>query len=176
MKKFNEECYELIEAILVYEYDAKKEKKNFNRKHIIEELADNYNLIYQFIEYFETDFNFSTYISLDIEEELKILNDKTYDLIETIKNYIVKDAGVNVIITTHSPTTVALADEDNLFEMNREKKIPEKVTKEHALSILCEGIPSLRVSIDKQRVIFVESNYDADNYGKLFELVKKYIS
>lgn len=29
-------------------------------------------------------------------------------LIETIKNYIVKDAGVNVIITTHSPTTVAL--------------------------------------------------------------------
>ncbi len=97
-------------------------------------------------------------------------------LLETIKTYIVNEAGVKVIITTHSPTTVAMADEESIYEMNREEKIPEKVTKEHALSILCEGIPSLRVSIDKQRVIFVESNYDADNYGKLFELVKKYIS
>lgn len=94
-------------------------------------------------------------------------------LLDTIKNHIVKNAGVKVIITTHSPTTVALADEESIFEMNREEKIPQKVSKEKALSILCEGIPSLRVSIDKQRVVFVESAYDAENYHKSFDLVNQ---
>lgn len=94
-------------------------------------------------------------------------------LLETIKTYIVNEAGVKVIITTHSPTTVAMADEESIFEMNREEKIPQKVSKEKALSILCEGIPSLRVSIDKQRVVFVESSYDAENYHKIFDLVKQ---
>ena len=90
-------------------------------------------------------------------------------LLETIKTYIVNKAGVKVIITTHSPTTVAMADEESIFEMNLEEKIPHKVSKEKALSILCEGIPSLRVSIDKQRVVFVESSYDAENYHKIFD-------
>ena len=94
-------------------------------------------------------------------------------LLETIKTYIVNEAGVKVIITTHSPTTVAMADEENIYEMNREEKIPLKVSKARALSILCEGIPSLRVSIDKQRIVFVESNYDAENYHKIFDLVKQ---
>lgn len=94
-------------------------------------------------------------------------------LLETIKTYIVNEAGVKVIITTHSPTTVAMADEESIYEMNREEKIPLKVSKARALSILCEGIPSLRVSIDKQRIVFVESNYDAENYHKIFDLVKQ---
>lgn len=94
-------------------------------------------------------------------------------LLETLKTYIVKEAGVKVIITTHSPTTVAMADEESIFEMNREEKIPQKISKEMALSLLCEGIPSLRVSIDKQRVVFVESSYDAENYHKIFDLVKR---
>lgn len=94
-------------------------------------------------------------------------------LIETIKNHIVKEAGVKVIITTHSPTTVAMADEDDIYEMNKDEKIPKKISKEQALAILCEGIPSLRVSIDKQRVVFVESSYDAENYHKIFDLVKQ---
>ncbi len=94
-------------------------------------------------------------------------------LIETIKNHIVKEAGVKVIITTHSPTTVAMADEDDIYEMNKDEKIPKKIKKEQALAILCEGIPSLRVSIDKQRVVFVESSYDAENYHKIFDIVKQ---
>ena len=64
-----------------------------------------------------------------------------------------------------------MADEESIFEMDRDQKIPLKVTKEQALSILTKGIPSLRVSIDKRRVVFVESQYDAENYEKIFELV-----
>ena len=97
-------------------------------------------------------------------------------LLATLKNHVVRKAGVKVIISTHSPTTVAMADEESIFEMDRDQKIPIKVTREQALSILTKGIPSLRVSIDKRRVVFVESQYDAENYEKIFELVSAFSS
>lgn len=97
-------------------------------------------------------------------------------LLNTIKNHIIGKAGIKVIITTHSPTTVAMADEESIYEMDKNEKIPIKVSKEKALSILTEDIPSLRVSIDKRRVVFVESQYDAENYEKIGELLKKYHS
>lgn len=90
-------------------------------------------------------------------------------LLSTIKNHIVKKADIKVIITTHSPTTVAMADEECLFEMDKNEKIPQKVSKEKALSILTADIPSLRVSIDKRRIVFVESGLDAVYYEKVFE-------
>lgn len=96
-------------------------------------------------------------------------------LLATLKNHIVGNAGIKVIITTHSPTTVSMADEECIYEMKREEKIPVKATKEHALSILTEGIPSLRVSIDKRRIVFVESQHDAENYEKIFELVNRLV-
>jgi len=94
-------------------------------------------------------------------------------MLNTLKHHIVDKAGLKVIITTHSPTTVALTDEEYIYEMDKVERIPKKVSKEKALSILCSDIPSLRVSIDKQRVVFVESKYDAENYNKLFNLINK---
>lgn len=90
-------------------------------------------------------------------------------LLTAIKKHIVDGAGVKVVITTHSPTTVAMADEDWLYEMDKEEKIPQKVSKQRALSILTADIPSLRVSINNRRIVFVESSYDAVNYEKIFE-------
>lgn len=92
-------------------------------------------------------------------------------LLSTLKNHIVKKAGIKVVITTHSPTTVAMADEECLFEMDKNEKIPQKVSKEKALSILTAEIPSLRVSIDKRRIVFVESDLDAEFYERVFELL-----
>lgn len=90
-------------------------------------------------------------------------------LLTAIKKHIVDGAGVKVVITTHSPTTVAMADEDWLYEMDRNEKIPQKVSKQRALSILTADIPSLRVSISNRRIVFVESSYDAENYERIFE-------
>lgn len=92
-------------------------------------------------------------------------------LLAAIKKHIVDGAGVKVIITTHSPTTVAMAEEKWIYEMDKKEKIPRKVTKQRALSILTADIPSLRVSIDKRRIVFVESDYDAENYEKIFEML-----
>lgn len=92
-------------------------------------------------------------------------------LLTAIKKHIVDGAGVKVVITTHSPTTVTMADEDWLYEMNKNEKIPQKVSKQQALSILTADIPSLRVSINNRKIVFVESHYDADNYERIFELL-----
>lgn len=92
-------------------------------------------------------------------------------LLTAIKKHIVDGAGVKVIITTHSPTTVAMAEEEWIYEMDKEEKIPKKVTKQKALSILTVDIPSLRVSIDKRRIVFVESGLDAVYYQKVFQIL-----
>ncbi len=92
-------------------------------------------------------------------------------LIDTIKNSIVEIAKVAVIITTHSPTTVAMADEESIYRMNKILGRPEKISKNAALNLLTEGLRNLRVSVDARRQIFVESKYDVHYYEQLFSLV-----
>ena len=94
-------------------------------------------------------------------------------LLTAIKRNIVDGAGVKVIITTHSPTTVAMAEDEWIYEMDKEEKIPKKVTKQKALSFLTADIPSLRVSIDKRRIVFVEGPLDAEYYERIFSLLNQ---
>ncbi len=94
-------------------------------------------------------------------------------LIDTIKYSIVEKAGVNVIITTHSPTTVAMTDEDFLFKMNKEKGRPEKISKSAAISLLTRGLDSVRVTLENRRQIFVESKYDVQYYTKIYNLLNE---
>lgn len=92
-------------------------------------------------------------------------------LIDTIKTSIVEKAKVAVIITTHSPTTVAMADEESLYKMDKDLGHPEKTSKNAALKLLTEGLRNLRVSADARRQVFVESKYDVHYYEQLFSLV-----
>ena len=92
-------------------------------------------------------------------------------LIDTIKNLIVEKAGVNVIITTHSPTTVAMSDEESIFRMNKDKGRPEKVSKSEAIAILTSGLDNVRVSIENRRQVLVESRYDVEYYTKIYNLL-----
>ena len=92
-------------------------------------------------------------------------------LIDTVKTSIVEKAKVAVIITTHSPTTVAMADEESLYKMDKDLGHPEKTTKNAALKLLTESLRNLRVSVNSRRQIFVESKYDVHYYEQLFSLV-----
>jgi ABC-type branched-subunit amino acid transport system ATPase component len=62
---------------------------------------------------------------------------------EVIKNIFLKQ-GVKVILVTHSPTTIALADEESVFVMNRVglNRI-EKKSRQDALAILTQGYATL---------------------------------
>lgn len=93
-------------------------------------------------------------------------------LLKSINESIVQKAGVKVVISTHSPTTVALSDELWLYQMEY-GQYPHKVSKEQALSILLKDVEPLRVSVENRRQVFVESCYDVGYYENLYPLLPK---
>lgn len=96
----------------------------------------------------------------------------TVSLLRTIQNVLVRDRGVCVILTTHSPSTVALAPEDSIYSMNPKGPNVEKVSRSVALSILTAGVPTLSVSFDGRRQVLVESRTDAALYDLLYQRYK----
>lgn len=90
-------------------------------------------------------------------------------LVEAISESIVKMAGVKVIISTHSPSTVAIAPEESLYLMNKEKSMPKKITKQAAVNLLTRDIDNLRLSFENRRQVFVESKYDVVYYTRFLQ-------
>ena len=90
-------------------------------------------------------------------------------LVEVVIETIVERAGVKVVMTTHSPATVAMAPDNSIYEVTRDTKTPMMVSNARAVAILTEGIGFLRVSYEKRRQIFVESKYDVIYFEKLFD-------
>ncbi|WIY25981.1 AAA family ATPase [Parasedimentitalea psychrophila] len=88
-------------------------------------------------------------------------------LLKTIKEVIVQKHHVKVIMTTHNPTTVALADEESLFEIATPRV--NKISKDRALAILTDGVPTVAVSYGGRRQVFVESDTDAKLFSYLYE-------
>ncbi|BAK76483.1 putative ATPase [Pseudogulbenkiania sp. NH8B] len=95
-------------------------------------------------------------------------------LIETLRDIVVDKADVRVIVTTHSPSTVAMCPDNALFEMNRATRTPEMISVSRGIEVLTEGIPHLKVSIEERRQIFVESKYDVIYFQKLFQTINRF--
>lgn len=89
--------------------------------------------------------------------------------IDVIQNVFVKDKGVKVIVTTHSPSTVALAPEKAIYIVNKNEPRVEKASKDKALKILTSGVPSFSVNYENRRQVFVESTNDMLFYEKLYK-------
>ncbi len=92
-------------------------------------------------------------------------------LIEAINESIVNEAGVKVIISTHSPTTIALASEESIYTMYKGCSCPHKISKQQAINILTCDLDNIRVTFDERRQVFVESKYDVQYYSKLYSLL-----
>jgi AAA15 family ATPase/GTPase len=98
----------------------------------------------------------------------------TQSLLRTIQDALIKRHGIKVIMTTHSPSTVALAPpEASLYAMSKdEQKRLQKTTKDKALAILTTGVPTLSIDFENRRQVFVESQYDVQYYEKIYEQLK----
>jgi predicted ATPase len=96
----------------------------------------------------------------------------TVSLLNTIQNVLVNDRNVCVIMTTHSPSTVALAPEDSIYAMDPSGPRLVKTTKGNALSLLTAGVPTLSISFSGRRQVFVESRTDASLYDSLYQKYK----
>jgi hypothetical protein len=97
------------------------------------------------------------------------------DMISIIEKYIVAENKIPVIITTHSPTTIIATEGITIYEKQRDINEPQKLSRQEAINILTEDIPFLRLSMEKRRPVFVESEYDADFYERLTNVYNKYI-
>lgn len=94
-------------------------------------------------------------------------------LVKTIQEIIVNKAGVKVIISTHSPSTVACCPSGSIFEIDKSVKLPVSITTKKAISVLTTGLPNLRITNDDRRQVFVESKYDVSYYENLFNIISR---
>jgi ABC-type cobalamin/Fe3+-siderophores transport system ATPase subunit len=95
--------------------------------------------------------------------------------LDVINDVLVEKKGVRVIITTHSPSTVALAPEESIFVMNKEEPRIAKRSKDAALRLLTSGVPTLSVQYKNRRQVFVESSYDVEFYEALYGLTSPHL-
>lgn len=94
--------------------------------------------------------------------------------IRILTDVLVKEKQARVVMTTHSPITVALIPEASIHNLDRSKgNTPLKVSRECALETLLEGVPSLRVRYEQRRPIFVESKYDVTYYDGLVKALRR---
>jgi len=89
-----------------------------------------------------------------------------------VQSGIVEEQGINCILTTHSPTTIALAPEEAMFEMRDGRSGLRKISKQDALNRLTFGVPMLSIDYSGRRQIFTESDTDAAIYERVYSLVK----
>lgn len=94
-------------------------------------------------------------------------------LLRVIEDVFVKSRNVSVIMTTHSPSTVALTPDGALYAMSNTLGRISKQSKDRCIKILTAGVPALSVNFDSRLQVFVESKHDARNYGDVYEAIKE---
>ena len=97
------------------------------------------------------------------------------NLINTIQQTLIAGFGIKVIMTTHSPSTVALAPEESVYVMEPTSAGIQKCSRSEALNILTVGVPTLSISYEGRRQIFVESPSDAKSYDAVYKILKSKI-
>jgi hypothetical protein len=97
-------------------------------------------------------------------------------LIGTIQKTLVEAYGIKVILTTHSPSTVAMAPEDSIYVMKPNEPGLHKSSRAEALNILTVGVPTLAISYEGRRQVFVESPSDAKIYDAIYKLIRPRIA
>jgi ABC-type branched-subunit amino acid transport system ATPase component len=95
---------------------------------------------------------------------------RTY--LDVISNVLIGQFKLNVIATTHSPSTIAQAQVDQIYVMKKGEPGLSQISTQQAIAILSEGVPTLSVSLDDRRQVFAESPVEAENFERLYAILK----
>jgi ABC-type cobalamin/Fe3+-siderophores transport system ATPase subunit len=96
--------------------------------------------------------------------------------LRVIEQIIVKN-GVKVIMTTHSPTTVALAPASAVHVLERSPElVVRQIPKTKAIGTLLKGVPTISVEHENRRQIVVEDDSDVLAYEQLYLILSPVIS
>lgn len=124
-------------------------------------------------EYYNENLEFPDLILLD-EPDAHLHPEMSYLLINILKDVFVNKFGINIIITTHSPSTIALVDEDNIFQIsNFNNTFLRKISKDEALKMLTSFIPTLSIDYKNHKRVFVESPTDQYYYQTIFNILNQ---
>lgn len=101
-----------------------------------------------------------------IDEPDAFLHPKMVEKLYSVLNSFADMFGVFAFITTHSPTTVALAPPDSTYMVDETGAI--LVEKDFAISELLDGVNQISLDPENRLHVFVESFYDANMFNALY--------
>ncbi|MBO9574030.1 MAG: ATP-binding protein, partial [Chitinophagaceae bacterium] len=155
-------------------FSIKLMKKSINKPVGFNDLSSGEQVIIGLIlklftgEYYSTHLQFPELIIFD-EPDAPLHPEMSKLLIDVFLETFVKRFGIKIIFTTHSPSTVALAPEDSIYQLkNGEPTTLLKISKDEALKILTGFIPTLSIDYRSHRQVFVESPIDVLYYQSLY--------
>jgi AAA ATPase domain len=104
-------------------------------------------------------------------------------LVETIERVLVREYGIKVIMATHSPSTIAVAPDESIHVLefvpgdagHDTRHVIRHEAKRRAIASLTAEIPTLSISFDGRRQVFVESAADAEKYELLYRKLSSHI-
>lgn len=91
-------------------------------------------------------------------------------LLEMLLKHIVEKCGIPVILATHSPSTVALAPKDSVFELSRKPRLLRPLAPSQAAQVLSSGFVAI-TSTDI--VVLTEGDDDAVYYQRIHSSILK---
>ena len=91
--------------------------------------------------------------------------------LQVLKDVLVEKYGVRVIMSTHSPSTVALAPEGSVFEMAKTEPRIRPASKLSAIGLLTAGLVTVAPG---SRFVLVEDESDVTFYGAIRDLLTDY--
>ncbi len=100
----------------------------------------------------------------------------TKQFLEVVETFLVKKFGAKVIMTTHSPSTIGLCNEESIFVMSKNPTTILKQPRSIAVNYLTSGVPVLNSIIDNRRYIIVEDKNDSTFYTTIYNLISKRIT
>ncbi|WP_185934574.1 ATP-binding protein [Mycolicibacterium hodleri] len=144
----------------------------------VQELSDGEKVLLAVVTYLYTQLHLNESVQVpDIvlldEPDSHLHPSMVKTLLDTISQVFVDAYHARVILTTHSPTTVALAPESSLYVMRRNAS-PRiiKATPDEALGSLLVGVPHISVSSTNRRQVFVEAPDDQQCYQGLWTILQ----
>lgn len=87
---------------------------------------------------------------------------------DVIEQVLVRDHGVKVIMTTHSPSTVAFAPDGAIYTLERSPRRLIPSSRDAAISILTDGFATVMPST---RFVIVEAAFDQDVYQTIYDTI-----
>lgn len=118
-------------------------------------------------EYYGKEMTFPELIILD-EPDAHLHPEMSKLLLDVLEITFVKKMGIKIIMTTHSPSTIALAPEDCIYELkNGNESGLKKINKDEALQILTSFIPTLSIDYKNHKQVFLESPTDVEYFQNL---------